>query len=70
MKELNNVPLSVIAADVKKSQTPSDLLMGEKLRSNAGIIIPQAVPGEFPLSWTHYVRLIGLDDQAKRDFYV
>jgi predicted nuclease of restriction endonuclease-like (RecB) superfamily len=23
----------------------------------------------FPLSWSHYVRLLALDEQAKRDFY-
>jgi predicted nuclease of restriction endonuclease-like (RecB) superfamily len=27
------------------------------------------VSGEFPLSWSHYVRLLALDEQAKRDFY-
>jgi hypothetical protein len=31
--------------------------------------IPQTVSAQFLLSWTHYVRLIGLDNQAKRDFY-
>jgi predicted nuclease of restriction endonuclease-like (RecB) superfamily len=31
--------------------------------------IPQTVSAQFLLSWTHYVRLIGLDDKAKRDFY-
>lgn len=31
--------------------------------------ILQSVSGEFPLSWSHYVRLLSLDEQEKRDFY-
>ena len=31
--------------------------------------IPQTASAIFPLSWTHYVRLIGLDDEPKRGFY-
>jgi len=27
------------------------------------------VSGKFPLSWSHYVKLLSLDDPAKRDFY-
>jgi predicted nuclease of restriction endonuclease-like (RecB) superfamily len=29
----------------------------------------QTVSGKFPLSWSHYIRLLALDEQAKRDFY-
>jgi predicted nuclease of restriction endonuclease-like (RecB) superfamily len=31
--------------------------------------ILQSVSGEFPLSWSHYVRLLSLDEKEKRDFY-
>ncbi len=31
--------------------------------------IPETVSRNFPLSWSHYVRLVTLDDGAKRDFY-
>ena len=56
-------------ADARKSQTPSDLLLAKRLQSPMDMTILQAVPGEFPLSWSHYVRLLALDEQAKRDFY-
>ncbi len=47
----------------QKSQTVS---------GNFGIKIPQTVSGEstpFTLSWSHYVFLIGLDDEKERTFY-
>jgi predicted nuclease of restriction endonuclease-like (RecB) superfamily len=31
--------------------------------------ISQNVSGKFPLSWSHYVRLLSLDEPQKRDFY-
>jgi len=31
--------------------------------------VSQAVFGKFPLSWSHYVRLLSLDEPQKRDFY-
>ncbi|MBM4306393.1 MAG: DUF1016 domain-containing protein [Deltaproteobacteria bacterium] len=31
--------------------------------------ILQALSGKFPLPWSHYVRLLSLDEQEKRDFY-
>ncbi|MBU4078553.1 DUF1016 domain-containing protein, partial [Patescibacteria group bacterium] len=34
-----------------------------------GAEILQTVSALFPLSWSHYVRLLALDEQAKRDFY-
>ena len=30
---------------------------------------PQTLSGRFPLSWSHYVRLLSLDEPRKRDFY-
>ena len=34
-----------------------------------GLRILQTVPGEIPLPWSHYVRLIVLDKPQKREFY-
>ena len=31
--------------------------------------ILQTLSGKFPLPWSHYVRLLSLDEQGKRDFY-
>jgi len=31
--------------------------------------ISQSMSAKFPLSWSHYVRLLSLDEQEKRDFY-
>ena len=45
-------------------QTPS-----RKLSSALLLEKSQTVSGKFPLSWSHYVRLISLDDPTKRDFY-
>jgi len=31
--------------------------------------VSQTLSGKFPLSWSHYVRLLSLDEPQKRDFY-
>lgn len=56
--------VSAKSLTVKKTQTSSDLLLSKKLHSPARMTILQSVSGEFPLSWSHYVRLIALDDEA------
>jgi hypothetical protein len=61
--------LSAKSNAAKKDQTSSGLLSAESLRLYTGPSIPQTVSGKFPLSWSHYVRLLSLDDPAKRDFY-
>jgi predicted nuclease of restriction endonuclease-like (RecB) superfamily len=48
----------------KKVQTVSDLFFPLTL-----LEISQTVSGKFPLSWSHYVRLLSLDEPQKRDFY-
>jgi len=69
----------------QKGQTVSDLLPVcvnssdldlKKLQTLSAISSPsmtseilQSVSGEFPLSWSHYVRLLALEEQGKRDFY-
>jgi hypothetical protein len=60
------LPVGIISSDVglKKLQTLS-AISSPSMTSE----ILQSVSGEFPLSWSHYVRLLALDEQAKRDFY-
>jgi predicted nuclease of restriction endonuclease-like (RecB) superfamily len=53
----------------KKSQTASGFLSPPIDFSKTGAEILQTVSALFPLSWSHYVRLLALDEQAKRDFY-
>jgi predicted nuclease of restriction endonuclease-like (RecB) superfamily len=38
-------------------------------KKEIGVRILQTVSGEFPLSWSHYVRIMGLDELEKREFY-
>jgi predicted nuclease of restriction endonuclease-like (RecB) superfamily len=52
----------------KKGQTASDLLPSDLSHTETGPIL-HALAAQFPLSWSHYVRLISLDDPHKRDFY-
>jgi predicted nuclease of restriction endonuclease-like (RecB) superfamily len=69
----------------QKSQTASDLLPVGIISSDVGLKkvqalsalssplmtseILQSVSGEFPLSWSHYVRLLSLDELERREFY-
>jgi len=53
----------------KKSQTASGFLSPPIDSSKTGAEVLQTVSALFPLSWSHYVRLLALDEQAKRDFY-
>jgi predicted nuclease of restriction endonuclease-like (RecB) superfamily len=57
----NRIPSKKVAGIV---QTVSALSSPRTL-----LEVSQTVSGEFPLSWSHYVRLLALDEQAKRDFY-
>jgi len=50
------------------SQTPSAKFISSHLPIQEGYKF-QTLSGRFPLPWSHYVRLLSLDDQAKRDFY-
>ena len=60
------LPVGIISSDVglKKMQTLS-AISSPSMTSE----ILQSVSGEFPLSWSHYVRLLALGEQVKRDFY-
>jgi len=51
-----------------KGQTPSGHLPTRGSASIQGEI-SETLSRVFPLSWSHYVRLLALDDPAKRDFY-
>ena len=59
----------VAPVSTKKSQTASGFLSPPIDSSKTGAEILQTVSALFPLSWSHYVRLLALDEQAKRDFY-
>lgn len=52
-----------------KGQTLSGLLPVPTTTTQPNTTISQTVSGLFPLSWSHYVRLVALDDAYKRDFY-
>lgn len=53
----------------KKSQTTSGFLSPPIDFSKTGAEVLRTVSALFPLSWSHYVRLLALDEQVKRDFY-
>jgi predicted nuclease of restriction endonuclease-like (RecB) superfamily len=61
--------LSAKSHVAKKGQKSSGLLPAESFRLYTGPSILQTVSGKFPLSWSHYVRLLSLDEPEKRDFY-
>jgi predicted nuclease of restriction endonuclease-like (RecB) superfamily len=46
------------------SQTPSGKLLSSPTTKKS-----QTLSGQFPLSWSHYVFLLALDDPHQRDFY-
>jgi predicted nuclease of restriction endonuclease-like (RecB) superfamily len=48
----------------ERMQTPSALSSPRTL-----LEVSQTLSGKFPLSWSHYVRLLSLDEPQKRDFY-
>jgi len=52
----------------KKSQTTSDFFP-VSVTPISGNEIFQTLSGKFPLSWSHYVRLLSLGEQEKRYFY-
>ena len=53
----------------EKSRVASALLPPATGKKEIGVRILQTVSGEFPLSWSHYVRIMGLDELEKREFY-
>ncbi len=53
----------------EKSRVVSALLPPGTGKKEMGLRILQTVSGEFPLSWSHYVRLMVLDEPEKREFY-
>lgn len=53
----------------EKSLVPSTLFPHTTGKKEMGLKILQTVSGEFPLSWSHYVRLMVLDELEKREFY-
>lgn len=64
----------------QKSQSVSDLLpirvgpSNKKSKSATSspqplLEVSQTLSGKFPLSWSHYVRLLSLEEPQKRDFY-
>ena len=57
----NRIPSKKVAGIV---QTVSALSSPRTL-----LEVSQTLSGKFPLSWSHYVRLLSLDEQSKRDFY-
>ncbi len=59
---------SPVSPPTKKSQTMSDFYP-VIITSTSRNEISQTLSGKFPLSWSHYVRLLSLDEQEKRDFY-
>jgi predicted nuclease of restriction endonuclease-like (RecB) superfamily len=57
----NRIPSKKVAGIV---QTVSALSSPHTL-----LEVSQTLSGKFPLSWSHYVRLLSLDEPQKRDFY-
>ncbi len=57
----NRIPSKKVAGIV---QTVSALSSPQAL-----LEVSQTLSGKFPLSWSHYVRLLSLDESQKRDFY-
>ena len=57
----NRIPSKKVAGIV---QTVSALSSPRTL-----LEVSQTLSGKFPLSWSHYVRLLSLDEPQKRDFY-
>jgi predicted nuclease of restriction endonuclease-like (RecB) superfamily len=57
----NRIPSKKVAGIV---QTVSALSSPRTL-----LEVSQILSGKFPLSWSHYVRLLSLDEPQKRDFY-
>jgi len=57
----NRIPSKKVAGIV---QTVSALSSPQTL-----LEVSQTLSGKFPLSWSHYVRLLSLDEPQKRDFY-
>ena len=53
----------------KKTQTVSGFSTASAAGTAGPAEIVPSLPGEFSLSWSHYVRLLSLDEPAKRDFY-
>jgi hypothetical protein len=53
----------------EKSRVASALLQSGTGKKEMGLRILQTLSGEFPLSWSHYVRIMVLDEPEKRDFY-
>ena len=58
-----------VPVSTKKTQTVSGFLSAPTDSSKTGLEILQTVSALFPLSWSHYIRLLALDEQVKRDFY-
>lgn len=48
---------------------PITELSSRKSPGKIRTLISETVSRKFPLSWSHYVRLLALDDSDKRDFY-
>jgi predicted nuclease of restriction endonuclease-like (RecB) superfamily len=56
-----------------KSQTASGIFPDRKSQTLSGIFdlqqIPQTLSAKFPLSWSHYLFLMGVSGEAERKFY-
>jgi predicted nuclease of restriction endonuclease-like (RecB) superfamily len=50
----------------EKIQTPSGLLLPEKIQTPSGLFPTSA---SFPLSWSHYARLLTVSEQEARTYY-
>lgn len=59
---------SSVPPPTKKRQTVSGFFP-VSATSISGNEISKTLSGKFPLSWSHYVRLLSLDELRKRDFY-
>lgn len=53
----------------EKSRTASGLSLTEKDSQSSKTSFLQTLSVRFPLSWSHYVRLLSVEDMDKRDFY-
>ena len=66
---------SALSQKSKENRIPSKKMAGivqtvSALSSPQTLLeVSQTLSGKFPLSWSHYVRLLSLDEPQKRDFY-
>ena len=59
---------SALSQKGKEDRIPSKKVAGI-VQTVSALSSPQTLSGRFPLSWSHYVRLLSLDEPRKRDFY-